>query len=331
MVGKLPTREETMREIVTTIFSFLFLSSSVFAADFTWYKRSDGKGVIVLRGTIAANDYERLYNGLYDISQNNHITFDAIRLDTGGGNLIAGFKLAMFIRKYNIATVVPANSMCASACFLIFAAGRERWADYTSKIGVHSVSINGEEDATTAQGTVIMTRYLSNLGVPKGIIGRLVTTKPNDMAWLDKNELDSMSVKYLSSNQPASGFSVSSEQQAQPTYQTGQESTPVDPKLEEWKQFVSWAISMSSSQNRGVAQQHKACNKDHCTVWVNYYERNGRYAEAIVIYRGGVPTQRLVCRRTYVDDDEKVCTDFFTERQIAYERGIFDNAWTPVR
>src|SRR5881628_107579 len=53
-----------------------------------------------------------------------------IGLNSPGGALLEAVKIADVIRYCKIATVVPNGQTCASACFIIFAAGGEKYASY---------------------------------------------------------------------------------------------------------------------------------------------------------------------------------------------------------
>ena len=85
--------------------------------------------------------------------------------------------------------------MCASACFLLFAAGARRIAGPSALIGVHSVSNGaGSEDLNTMGFTTALARDASDYNVPAQIIGELVTMKPGQITWLNVSELTSMGV-----------------------------------------------------------------------------------------------------------------------------------------
>jgi hypothetical protein len=50
-------------------------------------------------------------------------------------------------------TAVASGATCASSCFLIFAAGIHKYADYGATLGVHGVSDgNGQESGAYAIG-----------------------------------------------------------------------------------------------------------------------------------------------------------------------------------
>jgi len=62
-------------------------------------------------------------------------------------------KFADFMGRGRIRVLVPNGSTCASACFFMFAAAPYRMVGQTARIGVHSVSIGGQEDAATLATT----------------------------------------------------------------------------------------------------------------------------------------------------------------------------------
>src|SRR4051812_39877626 len=78
----------------------------------------------------------------------------------------------MIAQQGETSTLVSANNYCASACFVVFSAGRARYFWGSSQIGVHSVSTKNEnsgqpgETTEAMAGTLKMARILSNVGVP---------------------------------------------------------------------------------------------------------------------------------------------------------------------
>src|SRR6185437_10016175 len=121
-----------------------------------------------------------------------------IRLNSVGGNLLEAIKIADVVRKAKIATAVLSGATCASACFIIFAAGNEKYAHYTAALGVHGASEpNGEESVESGAATVSMARVVRELGVPASIIGKMVVTPPDQMVWLGPDELRSMGTNML--------------------------------------------------------------------------------------------------------------------------------------
>ncbi len=60
----------------------------------------------------------------------------------------------MFVSAEHLLVAVPTGATCASACFLIFAAGATRVAAPDALIGVHSTSVRGQETPDTLAGYV---------------------------------------------------------------------------------------------------------------------------------------------------------------------------------
>jgi hypothetical protein len=160
------------------------------------------RGIIIGKGEIEIGDDEKLHRFVGGLSAKT--VLNGIVLDSPGGNYSEGVKLATTIRNTGLTT--GAVDTCASACFLMFAAGTKKIAFDGARIGVHSASMHGVETLESQGVTTLMARQAADLGVPSGIIGRMVTTHADDMAWLSPSELRSMNVELVStqtaSNQP---------------------------------------------------------------------------------------------------------------------------------
>ncbi|MCS5873214.1 hypothetical protein LN650_11225 [Klebsiella pneumoniae subsp. pneumoniae] len=77
--------------------------------------------------------------------------------------------------------------------FWVFAAGIHRYAGKQTSIGVHSVGrTNQEEDELTKSNTLDMIRAYAALGVPDDIVGATAKTKPNEIHFLTRSELNAM-------------------------------------------------------------------------------------------------------------------------------------------
>ncbi|MGG5890188.1 ATP-dependent Clp protease proteolytic subunit [Falsiroseomonas sp. HC035] len=116
-------------------------------------------------------------------------------INSSGGSVVTASDIAALVSRWRIPVVVTQD--CISACFLIFAASPDRWAQRNAQIGVHSASVAGAENADTLAMTMVIAREAAAYGVPRSIIGRMVITNPNDVAWLNDADLRSMRVTYL--------------------------------------------------------------------------------------------------------------------------------------
>jgi hypothetical protein len=114
-----------------------------------------------------------------------------VLLNSPGGSAIDSWLIAAMIRRGGASTYVVND--CESACFLMFAAGRQRGYASGARIGVHRASNGGgQETLQTEHGTVTLAKAYELLGVPPAIIGRMVTTEPGAIAFLTPAELASM-------------------------------------------------------------------------------------------------------------------------------------------
>lgn len=132
----------------------------------------------------------------FDDFMQQHPGTTTVVLDSGGGEVLTSRDLAMRIRHLHLTTVVPADAECASACFMVFAAGERRIASTSAKIGVHSASYHGEEDRDTLAVSTLMARQCAVFGVPDHIVGKMITQPGGgDVTWLSAADLRSMRVE----------------------------------------------------------------------------------------------------------------------------------------
>jgi hypothetical protein len=208
----------------------------------TSYVSKEGKVIVILNGEIATGDADHLQQIIKTANDSGKIV-SGIRLNSPGGNLLEGVKLADAIRFAKIASVVPNGSTCTSACFVAFAAGADKFASYSASIGVHGASDkNGQETEVSNSATVAMAKIVKELGVPVDIIGRMVVTPPDQIVWLTPNNLRAMGttmtgklVQTPTANSPA-------QLPAQP---------PIQAAPPKWENMVSEAVSASAVQHNG--------------------------------------------------------------------------------
>ena len=119
--------------------------------------------VRTLDGKMETGDAATLKN-LIKAANADHKLVSGIRLNSPGGSLGEGAKLAEIIRYGKIATVVPSGAQCASACFLIFATGPEKYASCTANVCVHGAS--NQSGLEEGSATISMGRAIKELGIP---------------------------------------------------------------------------------------------------------------------------------------------------------------------
>ena len=171
-----------------------------------------GDVAIVLDGDIAEGDGDAVEALMKEANDSGKLVA-ALRLDSPGGSLAESVKIAELVQRTKIAVVVGARARCASACFLIFAAGTEKFVAYGAAIGVHGASDRyGRITPRAAAATVSMARMVREFGVPPGIVKKLVVTGPDEIVWLSVDELRSMGA--VITGRPRASLSVVIEEPA---------------------------------------------------------------------------------------------------------------------
>jgi hypothetical protein len=276
----------------------------------------EGRVIVSISGEIDVGDTEAL-KATIKVANNAGKLVSSLRLNSIGGNLLEGVKLAEVVKFAKMATNVGQGATCASACFLVFAAGETKFANYSAKIGVHGASDQTGEESGTA--TVSMARFAKELGVPPAIIGRMVVSPPSEMVWLSPADLQTMGTTMVGKpsqlpsiqdgpiakqTQPAAPVQL---QPGAPTQlQPEKTSAPVS-----WKTLVANAMEISSRQHGGKPETARSCQPEAyvCTT-------------AIVLNVDGVDTailarenaqgkiiEREIC--TFNDfSDIRTCMDF---------------------
>jgi len=286
-----------MRKRCRTVLAILLTWSTVYpasAANFKSAAMKDGRIVISISGEITEGDTDGFKAAVKAANDAGKLV-TSIRLNSPGGSLLEGVKLADAVRFGKIATNVGHDATCASACFLVFAAGETKFANYTAQIGVHGASDQaGEETAQSGAATISMARIAKELGVPAAIIGRMVVTPPSDMVWLTPADLRSMGTTMV--GKPAQVSTAvtrpaESPRQTEPGNPTNLAPVGRASQAPTWDDFVARAIKTSAAQNNGKPITLRACQPENKTC------NNG-----VVYHSNGTEIMVKVTR----DLDEKV-------------------------
>ena len=144
------------------------------------------------RGPIVKGDTARLEQALAAVPQAKRLL--ALAVDSPGGLVTEGEQLAALIRSRKVPVVIPSNSQCVSACFLLLAASPHRMAASDALVGVHSANENQQETDISLAVTTLMARDAAKDGIPPAIIGKMVETTPGRVEWLTPADLTSMNV-----------------------------------------------------------------------------------------------------------------------------------------
>jgi hypothetical protein len=251
----------------------LLANSAALSAEITRVDSRDGKTRLDLVGEIQPGDGDKLKAHIASANEARRIVA-TIRLNSPGGNLLEGVNLSEIVKNGRIATSVLGDATCASACFIVFAAGNERFANFNAKIGVHGVA--DERGQEVGAATVTMSRILRTLGVPAGILGKLVVTPPSDMVWLTVDDLRSMNVTLFGKPQqiPTGPQLSGSDSQLPPPKQI----SPADSAstVPTWGELVKDATKTSSEQNNGTPRYYRSCQPELkvCTLAIVYLNKD---------------------------------------------------------
>jgi hypothetical protein len=142
--------------------------------------------VLRLRGDIKEGDFSQLrsqFRGKEAI-----VGFD---LSSDGGDLEEGLRIAEFTRRKKLTVYVVGE--CNSACADVFLAAAKRYFEADSKIGVHAVSNSRDiEDVGSKLMTIKLARLWAEQGIPSSAIGKMVTTRPEAITYLDEADLSGL-------------------------------------------------------------------------------------------------------------------------------------------
>jgi len=92
------------------------------AADISKVTAADQRTILALSGKIDAGDGQKFTRLLAAAPADHTVT---VNLGSTGGLIGEALKIATIVRSKGISTRVEGNAICASACFLIFAAGKQ--------------------------------------------------------------------------------------------------------------------------------------------------------------------------------------------------------------
>ena len=142
---------------------------------------------LFLNGAIKANDSFDFRKAIrfHDI--------DTLVLSSPGGSVWDALSIAGIVFDRQINTVLPENSLCASACSYIFFAGKKRFAQ--GPLGVHqfaSVDPNAQEKIGDAQYQTQFTvseiiGFLNQFGTPPFVLERMF--QQSEMYWFNDEEI----------------------------------------------------------------------------------------------------------------------------------------------
>jgi len=162
---------------------------SASAADLTTTLYREKKTIVLLNGELADGDASRLRD-IIKASITSGRSVSGIRLNSSGGSMLEGARLAAVIQNAKIATVVATGATCASACFIAFIAGSQKFVSATANVGAPGAADRFGQDA--AGETPAVVRLVKELGLLDAIVEKMLTTRDDGVSWLTHDDLRAM-------------------------------------------------------------------------------------------------------------------------------------------
>jgi len=120
-------------------------------------------------------------------------------LSSEGGNTMAGVEIGKAIRLAGFPTAVPSNTLCASACALIWLAGTPRFAEDDSHVGFHaSYVVVAGHTSESGVGNALVGAYLNQLGLSQRAIVFVTSAPPEGIEWLTAEKAQQVGIEFLS-------------------------------------------------------------------------------------------------------------------------------------
>jgi hypothetical protein len=135
------------------------LNVPVSGAEVERHAGADGTVAISIAGEIVEGDAEALRLEIQRARFANY-SISEIELNSIGGSLYEGTNLARVVRAASLSTRVAERNVCASACFLVFAAGSTKFVQNGARVGVHAATtVSGDNTQISSRATEALKRW----------------------------------------------------------------------------------------------------------------------------------------------------------------------------
>lgn len=146
--------------------------------------------VITIEGELQFGDEKKF------IEQALRVQEGVVLLGSNGGNLHAGINIGKAIRLKGLATYVPEDTRCASACAIAWLAGTPRFMSARAKVGFHAAyMIEDGEAEVSGPANAIVGAYLSTLGLSDRAITYITGAPPQGMRWLSFEDASKVGIE----------------------------------------------------------------------------------------------------------------------------------------
>jgi len=145
---------------------------------------SKGCYIITVNGDIDKDDGKKFV----DLVEARGVTNGMVALNSWGGEMFAGLKIAYAVHEKKFTTWVGDDWRCASMCAVVWMAGSTRYYGNKAKIGFHGVYVDnngkGTKPVPSSSGNALIGAFYAELGLSDKAIYTLTNPVPTDMYWL---------------------------------------------------------------------------------------------------------------------------------------------------
>lgn len=158
----------------------------------------DSPDAVTLRVSADENTLEYIGPIVFGVTRRVRAVLDAhpdvtrLRLTSPGGRVVEARDLGEAVAERRLSTVAVGN--CASACTVVFMAGRDRLLAASSTLGFHRYHSPDPRQEEAEENMQIDRRYFGARGVPEWFVDRAFTT-PNNGMW--RPSLEEMKVAHV--------------------------------------------------------------------------------------------------------------------------------------
>jgi hypothetical protein len=167
------------------------------AAELTTTLSKDNKTIVILKGALANGDASRFRN-ILRASSTAGKPVSTVRLNSPGGSMLEGVRLAAVIQGAKISTVVTSGATCAGACFLPFIAGAQKVVSTTATVIAPGAAEKSEHQPAGNTPALVQSekppivRVVQKLGLLDAIVSRMLMTSEDDTFKLTLDDLHAM-------------------------------------------------------------------------------------------------------------------------------------------
>jgi hypothetical protein len=170
------------------------VTSAACAADIRFASVRDGVAAITLQGEIDPGDDDVFGSVARTVPRDATVV---VLLASPGGNLLSALGIGTLIHASGMMTFVPDDATCASACGLIWLAGRTRLISSSGRVGLHAAwRGDDQERRESGSGNAVAGAYLAKLGFDYDFIAFASSAPPDEMRWLHPAEAKKYGIAY---------------------------------------------------------------------------------------------------------------------------------------